>query len=469
MKQSFWISSPAPRFSPRLRTVFRTGTLVAAALLGLPAPLARAADPPLIEKRVKDLEETVRQLQAEIQRLKAERSAATSAPGATKPSSEAAAVAKAGPGGFGIQSADGHFSIRLRGLLQSDFRTFASGPTGVDNLSLRRLRPALEGTVYRDFNYRLQMEFGEGRTSLQDAYLEYAGNPSAVLRAGKLKTPFSIERLQNAPDTTFIERSIANSLSPIRDVGIQVGGELLRGRLGYAVGGFDGAADSGSADLDTDNNKDVAIRIFGRPLGGSLSGLTLGLGSTMGGRSLAPLGAYRTAGRSPFFSYLSGVTADGYASRLAPQLSFYHGPFGLMAEYLQSTSHLLGTAGAATATHRAWMVQGSWLLTGEAAGLRRPSPRRVFNPRTGSWGALEAAFRWSEFQADDVVFRQGLADPALATERARAWTFGLNWYLNSAVRLQFNYERTTFGRPLRFGTTLSNHENVFLTRVQLAF
>ena len=51
----------------------------------------------------------------------------------------------------------------------------------------------------------------------------------------------------------------------------------------------------------------------------------------------------------------------------------------------------------------------------------------------------------------------------------RDFSFGLNWYLNQAVKLQLNYERTNFNRGITFGSAVRDHEDVFLSRFQVAF
>ena len=58
------------------------------------------------------------------------------------------------------------------------------------------------------------------------------------------------------------------------------------------------------------------------------------------------------------------------------------------------------------------------------------------------------------------------ANPATAARSASAWATGLNWYLNSGVKFQVNFERTTFGTA---GTARRPAENDLLTRLQFAF
>src|SRR6185503_10329961 len=100
--------------------------------------------------------------------------------------------------GFYLESPNGDFKLKLRGYLQADARFFPleAGDTGTDSFFLRRVRPILEGTVYKYFDFRIMPDFGGGSTVLQDAYARINYWPYAQIQAGKWKSPFSLERLQ---------------------------------------------------------------------------------------------------------------------------------------------------------------------------------------------------------------------------------------------------------------------------------
>jgi phosphate-selective porin OprO/OprP len=454
---------------------------LAAAAPAAPAPAAAPAAPKGsnedLERRVRELEETVRQLR---DALKQQQDSPKQPDKAAVEKVVDDRLKKQKPlvgfqDGFFIQSEDGNFKLRLRALLDFHARGFTSeqGRTGIDNLFLRRARPILEGTVYKYIDFRLMPDFGQGTTVLQDAYVNFRYLPQTQLQVGKFKEPFSLERLQGAADIEFVERSIGNNLSPVRDVGAQVFGDLFKGRVSYAVGGFNGVQDQGTVDNDTDSDKDFAGRVFFQPFRNNakspLQGLGVGFAGTGGQRDGTPGPTYRTAGRSPFYHYASKVTGIGDQWRMAPQAYFYYGPFGLMGEHL--TSHQGAQKGSVSDnfTNRSWFVQATYVLTGEKASYRAVTPRKPFDPRKGQWGAFEIGGRYSRLDLDDKAFRLGFVDPKISPSEARAWTVGLNWYLNRALKLQFNYERTDFDRAVTFGTDKRDHEDVFLTNVQLAF
>src|SRR5688572_30855207 len=95
----------------------------------------------------------------------------------------------AGRDGFQLRSADGNFTLRLRGLIHSDGRFFANdaADTGTDTFLMRRVRPIVEATLFKNFDFRLMPDFGDGRTVVQDAYLDLRFATGIKVRAGKFK------------------------------------------------------------------------------------------------------------------------------------------------------------------------------------------------------------------------------------------------------------------------------------------
>ena len=144
------------------------------------------------------IDQKIEQLDQEIQALKRQREldqaqAQQQAEKAAQTAKSAATVS-AGTEGFALRSADGDFVLRLRGYAQADGRFYLdnSAHNGVDTFLMRRVRPILEGTVYRDFDFRIMPDFGNGTTVLQDAYVEWHYWPWLKVRAGKYKVPFEV-------------------------------------------------------------------------------------------------------------------------------------------------------------------------------------------------------------------------------------------------------------------------------------
>ena len=407
-----------------------------------------------------------------------------------------------GASGFTLRSADTNFALRIRGLLQADSRWYVNdgGIEDNDGFVLRRVRPILEGTVFRDFDFLFTPEFGGSSPVIRDAWLNYQYSPALQLRAGKMKPPGGLERRQSVSNIPFIERATVSSLWPSRDLGVMLHGELWpgdedrtkrlasEGLLHYAFGAFNGAGDDRAAgNSDFDGNTELAARLFFHPFLNTsttpLRALGLGIagtyGSTKGSSGLPAGGAYGTEGQQDFFAYLSGngatpatanVIAHGNHWRLGPQAYWYYGPFGVQGEFGMSSQELQRQDGSLTnerLTHRGWAVAASWLLTGEDASFRAIAPKRSFDPHANGWGALQFVARYSVLDLDNDSF-PNFADPAESATRANAWGVGLNWYLNRNIRASLNFMQTDF-KGGGNGEITRQNENVFLTRAQLVF
>ncbi|MCE9633608.1 MAG: OprO/OprP family phosphate-selective porin [Methylophilales bacterium] len=416
-------------------------------------------------------------------------------------------IVNASEKGFGFKSADGAFEIKLKGLIQADYRYFNQGfgGTGInttntpaaDGFLLRRIRPTIEGTVFDKYDFRFTPEFGENKTTsnsgIVDAYVDARFTPWFQIRAGKFKPYVGLERLQSGADIKFVERSyVTNALLPNRDVGASIHGDVLDGKLTYALGVFNGVADGGDATTSADSNqdKDYAARIFTTPFkddANVLSGLGFGIATTYGdvkgtAASTNLTSGYKTDGQQNFFQYAGTTIADGKRLRFAPQAYYYYGPFGVIAEYARVSQEIntAANAGHKTVDHDAWQIAGSYLITGEDASFKGVKPKNAFDLDNGGWGAWELVARYSELNLDEDTFKNA-ANTAFATTyasritsatSASSWTAGVNWYLNPEVKLALDYEQTSF--EAGGGGTATNpidrkDERAVLGRFQIAF
>jgi phosphate-selective porin OprO/OprP len=388
----------------------------------------------------------------------------------------------AGREGFALRSADGDFVLRLRGYFQSDARVFVDDAArpATSTILARRIRPVFEGTLWKFVDFRFMPDFGEGRATLFDAYVDLRVRPAIALRVGKFKPPVGLERLQSATDLLFVERGFPTNLVPSRDLGAQLHGEIGRAAVSYALGLFNGAPDLGNQDGDNGDDKDVAARVFVQPFRGVgpvlLRGLGLGVAVSTGvqrGAAAAPfLPGYRSPAQQTVFAYRADGTEGGTAlatgrhTRWSPQGYFYAGPFGLFWEYVRSSQDVRRDAITGRLSHDAWQVAGTWVLTGERASYRAVEPRRPFNPGGGGWGALSIAARYGVLLIDADAFPL-FADPASQVQEARAWGLALNWFLARGLRLQVNYDQTGYTGGAGLGDRPT--ERAVLARVQHAF
>jgi len=380
----------------------------------------------------------------------------------------------AGAEGFALQSSSGGFKLQLRGYVQFDGRFFSgdAGALAVDNFLLRRVRPIFAGTVGRHFDFQIMPDFGVGVTVLQDAWLDVNYSPKLRVRVGKFKAPVGLERLQSATAISFVERAYPTALVPNRDVGVMLHGDLAGGVVGYAAAVLDGAPDGGSVDLDLNDGKDVAGRLFLSPFKRGRSAfkdLGFGIAGTTG-QQTGPLPAYRSGGQVGLLTMVSGITADGTRNRLSPQLSFYSGRFGLMAEYAWTESWVKkdSTGTRSRFSGEAWEATATFTLTGEKASHLGVRPSEAFEPGKGRWGAVELAARANGLELGAEAFREGTVDPTKSIRRALAWAVGVNWYLSRNIKQVVDFERTTFTGGAADATDRPA-ENALFIRIQVAF
>jgi phosphate-selective porin OprO and OprP len=465
------------------------------------ACLQAADSPPTTEEllqRINSLEQEIKELKTKVEQQQtnaAPPAAPTLPPGiaTAQPrtnefqSLKPTPFISAGPDGFLFNSGDSNFVIALHGLLQLDSRTFFSDDKaqGNDSFLLRRARPILSGTVYRDFDFLFAPEFGGNVVQILDAQVNYRLRPELQLQIGKMKPPVGLEAQQPEEFTLFNERSLATDLVPYRDLGVELHGNLFGGAISYAAGLFNGSPDyvTTTTNYDFDNNKAFDGRIFLQPFinqpGSPLQGLGAGVagtyqldaGTTNNANTTGLTQGYTTDGQQKFFTYSSSVASTGIHTRITPQAYYYWGPAALMGEYVANNDHVSNFTKKTSANldNTAWEVSGGWVLTGEDASYYGVTPKHPFSPFNGEWGAFQLVARYARLDIDKKAF-SNYANPAASADEASAWSVGLNWYLNRNIRINTGYSRTTFEGGTGTGATVTKQpEDVFFTRLQLVF
>jgi len=507
--RSPFLSVPSPWAALSVITALSLPTVARAADAAIPIDSARgqaaSGGPAETAPSLEELDGKIRLLERKLE-VKEEEEAARK---------EQAAAVTAGKDGFSLISADKESTLKFKFFQHTDGRYyFEDGDNKLPNtLLLRRVRPVLEGTVGKYYNFRVQPEFA-ATFQILDAYGELAFWPGARLRIGKSKTPLGLERIQSSQDMALVEFAHPTSLTPNYDLGISLLGDFLDESIGYYVGVFNGAVDGASRDADLNDDKDLIGRVFAQPFKNGrvepLQGLGLGFAASWGKRfgdaANTELAAYKTEGQQTFYAYRSvadkasavaynaatkavsntaAVAGDsgtaravGGQYRLNPQGYWYFGPFGLLGEYIASTQEV-GKGGAnagekATLTTTAWQATASWVLTGESPSFKGFKPRHPVSLSGGDaggnangFGALELVARYSRLDADADAF-PFYADPAKAARSAATWTAGVNWYLSRYAKLAADYSWTKFEGGAASGADRPE-EKVFFGRLQTAF
>ena len=393
--------------------------------------------------------------------------------------------------GFYIESPDKAFSLRITGQIQLDYRDFVNTKdrTDIDTFLLRRARFGLEATLAKYYEFRFLPDFGQGTTIVQDAYMNVHYWDAMQFEFGRFKQPISYEQLIQDRYVPTLERSLIDQLVPARDLGAMIHGEnVFQNRLDYAVSISNGEINGNSTDLN--NHKDVDGRIAIRPLNDPdlpdwlhyfQVGVSGGFGVEQEAINPATLKEPDTV---PFLNFNSTVRADGVRTRLCPELAYFYGPLGFLAQYYAEQQDMEpNSTGAASkitidVPFSGYMLLGTLFLTGETRTTwsEQVKPLRPFDPHCPITcpGAWELVGRVSRLTVDDV-FEKGnaqLVNPAKNSNEAMEFTIGFNWYLNAWVRMQFNYEHDMFGQPVLLGSSAANElqsQDSLFTRFQVIF
>jgi phosphate-selective porin OprO and OprP len=378
-----------------------------------------------------------------------------------------------------LRSADDNFRVEFGGRLQADFDAAEAGTRTLQGQLLgsqfliRRARIDVDAIFYKWIRAKIQAELTEG-VSLKDAYLDLAFMPEVRLRAGQFHVPFSLEELTSDNFIDFIERSLVNTLTPMRDRGVKVWGDLglMDGVISYHLGGFNGTGEDTS---DNNGDKDLAFRLEYSPFRNSdsfwLKGLQFAGNLTWGGESNLTTPPGQTIARTPNrFTFFASQNAQGDRLRYGGDFAWWVGPASLKFEYDVQTNQRNGLGPGGTnlddVTATGWYVSGTWVVTGEDKQRSgNVIPRRPFIPFSdqSGIGAIEVGLRWAElsFDSDSPVnlFSSSLSPVNIpgggttATNGAQSLTLGLNWYFNEWTRAMLNWNYYQYDNAL--GTPFS--------------
>jgi phosphate-selective porin OprO/OprP len=461
-----------------------------------PAPLPEtgavpvAAPAPSWTDRVDEIDQRTRILERKQELAQEAAAAAASAP---RPPG---ATFQADENGFSITSPDKQYQVRFKGLLQLDGRRFFDDQTlaNSDTFVLRRIRPILDGTLLGLVDFRFSPDFGNNTTVIIDAYIDTHPRPWLRLRVGKFKAPYGLERLQADQDVTFIERALDSNLTPQRELGLQLWGDVVGGIIRYEVGMYNGNPDNGINDIDSDHAKSFGGRLFLQPfntdslraLGHLGFGLAASTGNEKGSSALTAgsasntwLPSFKSIGQNTIFSYLTSTTdltqtviAQARHTRINPQLYYYNGPVGLLAEWVKEYQEVAkgtttgGFIDTGAYNNSAGHVTASVAIGGDVT-YEGVKPHHPLDLAAGTYGAVEIGARYSWLDIDGAAFPTG-ADPTKSVSKAQAFGFALNWQLSRNVKLSGNYDQTAFNGGAAKGAD-RNTEKVLIGRYQISF
>lgn len=398
-----------------------------------------------------------------------------SPPGVTNPAEESTwRPVSFGSDGLTISNKNGTSKIRFHGYVEGDGHLFTTNLKHEQHnvFVFRRVRPLVDGRLANVLDFHFMPDFGAGNTVIPEVFVQMQPLPATSLSVGKFKTPVGLEVLRSDRDLTFVERSMASDLIPVRDLGAQLEGSFFQHAITYELGYFSGSADGIDANFEWRGTNAGVVRAFFHPFAPTdykaLQRLGLGIAASDGHRH-GVLPTFKTIGQQTFFRYAYGTIADGQQKRVSPQAYYYFRSIEFLGEYVASGQTVAAGATRRYLSNHGWGISGSFVLTGERNSYEGIQPAHAFEPFVGlkHMGAWQIAFRRSAVEVDAAAFPQ-YALPSQSARHAGESAVGLNWYINRYTKIMADYEYTTFQMA---GSSIPRlcPERVTMVRLQFSF
>ena len=386
-----------------------------------------------------------------------------------------------------ITAADGRSSIAIRANVQLDGALYGESPAGPldqdfrrgsvggvpnqensaardfsDGFYFRRARFGVEGTIARDFSYRLLLELGgsgtEGPTRINDVWIAYNGFAPFSFQLGAFSPPANMEDGTSTEDLLFLERASVAELSRSLGgadgrigLGVKASGSRWMSALTFTTRTVNDAEvfDTQFAAVARAGFLVATSDYYNVHLGASgtyvFSPPDQGLGSN-------PRRPVRFRDRPEI--RVDSVRLIDTGSIDAEHASVYGFEFGgnWKSLYLQGEHFWFDVDRAATSPlpdpdFAGYYLQGSWILTGErrrysaaTGSFQNPRPQAPFSGHSGL-GAWELSARYSRM---NLNFMEGIEGTAAAAEAVRGGdqeviTLGVNWFPNPNVKVMLDY------------------------------
>ena len=351
-----------------------------------------------------------------------------------------------------LSDVNGGFTFKARGVIDADFVHFNERAGGYDfnsGTGFRRARLGVEGTAFKNFAWRLEVDFAGNVVAIQDAFLQYTGFKLLTVTLGQFKAPFGLESNNSDNYNSFVERGMFTNAfgnaGAERRLGLSVA--IIKDNYTFTAGAFgdnDSVGRSTTASVRSESegfNARATWEPVNEPgkivhVGASTFWRTsLKSGDTQNALRLTDRPNVRVdngniidTGVIPNVDDMVYVGAEGTA---------VFGPFSVTGEY--GHLHASRSAGLPSFNSHGFYVYGSWFVTGEtrpfkAGNFDRIRPNSNFSDAHGT-GAVELLLRYDELDVGDT--------PVLARvgNDAHSYTAAANWYLTPNFKLQFNYIR----------------------------
>ena len=369
------------------------------------------------------------------------------------------------------------FTFKPRGVIEADAGVFSEHEGGYDysdGTQLRRARLGFEGTAFKWFNYRAEVDFAGNAVNVTDLYLQYTKIPKTVITIGQHKAPFGLESNNSDNYNTFLERGMFTNA---------FGNAGAERRIGI------------SAAYAPKENINIAGGLFGDNESisrgsGAAPGESWGVNGRATWEPVFDTGKIIHIGISGYYRdrLKSGDTPDAVRLNDRPNVRIDGGNIADSGVITNTRSlryggieaaGVFGPITVAGEAGRLWLdrdgvnehfngyyAYAAYFLTGETRPFKGGNFDRVRpfkDVGNGGLGAFEVAVRYDQIDLSNtpVATRAG--------NEASSFTAALNWYFNPYAKLMVNWVRFTGDNTPIDPVGSKTKGDAFATRLHLDF
>lgn len=342
----------------------------------------------------------------------------------------------------------GNFTFKPRGVIEADAGVFGEREGGYDfndGTLLRRARLGFEGTAFKWFNYRAEVDFAGNAVNITDLYLQYTKIPKTVLTIGQHKAPFGLESNNSDNYNTFLERGMFTNAfgnaGAERRIGISAA-YAPRDNINIAAGLFgDNESISRGSGAAPGESWGLNGRATWEPVFDTVKIIHLGISGYY--RDRLKSGDVPDAVRlndRPNIRIDGGNIADSGVITNTRSLRYggfeAAGVFGPLTIAGEAGRLWLDRFDAVNKSFTGYYGYAAYMLTGETRPFKGGNFDRIrpFKELGSSGlGAFELALRYDHIDLSSTPVE------ARADNRASSITAGLNWYFNPYTKLMINW------------------------------
>lgn len=356
-----------------------------------------------------------------------------------------------------LKSESGGFQYNIRGRIMVDWST------GNDNIitndfsgtKLRAARLGIEGQALKSMNFRLDVDLGQDKASVKDAYIQFKRN-SWVMTVGQSKIPNSLEWNTAISQTTFMEKAAFRSAFGFgRGMGVKV--STASNNWSMSAGFFQGNNNFSGA------TKEGYIAAARGTYGGNINNGKWMVGLSARYKNKKDTGPIRYKAKS--ITNLSMIMSD-YKSKATKEILFAAEVAITVGSFFATAEHAFVNAIDAITLRENVKLYGGYaevgyILTGE---------RRPLNIKVGSWGRHLVSNPVGKggnglWQISARYDKLDLTNNGAFGGEQSSYILSLSWYLSSYLRTMLDYGHTKVKNRFTMGT--SNSANVVGLRLNV--